>query len=77
MCRRRVSEVADSKGFLGWCEVQCVGQAEVVLQKNQVLGVLFPLLSNIDIFLNKLVSFYTVFRTFGISLGLKPLAEPP
>ena len=32
-------KVANSEGFLGWCEFQCVGQAEVVLHKNQVLGV--------------------------------------
>ena len=51
------------------------GSSEVVLQKNQVLGVLFPLFSNIDIFPNKFISSYTVFCTFDISLGLKHLAE--
>ena len=51
----KILKVADGKGFLGWCEVQCMGQAKVVLQKNQVLGVLFPLLSNIDIFPNKFI----------------------
>ena len=53
-----------------------MGQAEVVLQKNQVLGVLFSLLSNIDIFLNKSISSYTIFCTLCISLGLKHLAGP-
>ena len=67
-------KVADSEGFLGQCKVQCVGQAEAVLQKNQVLGVLFTLLSNIDVFPNKFISSYTVFCTFDISLGLKQLA---
>ena len=47
---REFPKVAYSKRFLGQCEVQCVGQSEVVLQKNQVLSVLFPLLSNIGIF---------------------------
>ena len=47
-----------------------------MLQKNQVLGVLIPLLNNIDIFPNKIISSYTVFCTYNISLGLKLLAEP-
>ena len=54
-------KIADSKGFLGQCEVQCVGQSEVVLQKSKVLGVLFPILSNIDIFPNK---FYFILFCF-------------
>ena len=53
-----------------------MGQSKVVLQKNQVLGVLFPLLNNVDILPNKFNSLYTVFRTFDISLGLKHLADP-
>ena len=54
-------KVADSEGFLGQCEIQSVGQPEVVLQKNQVLGVLFPLLNNVDVLPNKFISSYTVF----------------
>lgn len=54
MWKESFLNIADSKGFLGQCEVQCVSQSEVVLQKNQILGVLFPLLININIFLNKL-----------------------
>ena len=53
-------KVTDSEGFLGQCEIQCVGQSEVILQKNQVLGVLFPLLNNFDVMPNKFISSYKV-----------------
>ena len=69
-------KVADSEGFLGQCEIQSTGQSKVVIQKNQVLSVLFPLLKNVDILPNKFISSYTVFRKFDISLGLKHLADP-
>ena len=34
-------KIADIEGFIGWCEIECSGQNNVVIQNNKCLGVLF------------------------------------